>query len=179
MTMKHITRIESVRGNDYYATPVEATDALLGVERFHGSIWEPCCGEGHISKRLLEKGFDVESTDLVDRGFGQSSIDCLMEREVRDNIITNPPFKLATQIARHFQYLSTGKVALLLKLSFLEGKERKGLFTDFPPARVWVFSKRVSLMKNGEVYSGGSGMMALAWFVWEKGLKQDPRVGWI
>jgi len=175
--MKHITRIESVKGDDYYATPVEATDALLGVESFSGSIWEPCCGEGHISKRLKEQGFDVESTDLVDRGFGQSGVDCLMERNVRQNIITNPPFKLATQIARQFQYLASDKIALLLKLSFLEGKERQGLFLDFPPARVWVFSKRVSLMKNGESYTGG--MMALAWFVWEKGLKQEPRVGWI
>ena len=175
--MKHITRIESVRKDDYYATPVEATDSLLGVESFNGSIWEPCCGEGHISKRLIEQGFDVESTDLVDRGFGESNVDCLMERKVRQNIITNPPFKLATQIARHFQYLASDKIALLLKLTFLEGKERQGLFLDFPPARVWVFSKRVSLMKNGESYTGG--MMALAWFVWEKGLKQEPRIGWI
>jgi len=175
--MKHITRIASVKGDDYYATPVEATDALLGVESFNGAIWECCCGTGHISKRLKEQGFDVESTDLVDRGFGQSGVDCLMERDVRQNIITNPPFKLATQIARQSQYLASHKIALLLKLSFLEGIERQGLFLDFPPARVWVFSKRVSLMKNGESYTGG--MMALAWFVWEKGLKQEPRVGWI
>tara|TARA_R110000796_G_C14545312_1_gene433337 strand:- start:1635 stop:2174 length:540 start_codon:yes stop_codon:yes gene_type:complete len=175
--LKHITRVESVRGDDYYATPFVATDALLSVEDFVGSIWEPCCGEGHISRRLEEFGYDVESTDLVNRGYGVSGIDCLMERIVRDNVVTNPPFKLATQMARHFQYVSSGKVALLLKLTFLEGIERKGLFMDYPPVRIWVFSKRVSLMKNGDVYSGG--MMALAWFVWEAGLKQEPRVGWL
>lgn len=175
--MKHITRIESVKGDDYYATPVEATDALLSVESFNGPIWEPCCGEGHISKRLLEQGFEVESTDLVNRGFGKANIDCLMEQITRDNIVTNPPFKLSTQIARHFQYIARGKIALLLKLSFLEGVERQAFFQDFPPARIWVFSKRVSLMKNGESYTGG--MMALAWFVWEKGLKQQPRIGWL
>ena len=62
--LKHITRVESVRGDDYYATPFVATDALLSVEDFVGSIWEPCCGEGHISRRLEEFGYDVESTDF-------------------------------------------------------------------------------------------------------------------
>ena len=42
--------------DDYYATPPEATQALLAVETFDGLIWEPCCGEGHISKVLLENG---------------------------------------------------------------------------------------------------------------------------
>ena len=163
--------------DDYYATPYDCTDALLSVESFNGSIWECCCGEGHISKRLEEQGFAVESTDLVDRGYGQGGVDVLFERTVRQNIVTNPPYKLATQIARHCQYLASGKIALLLKLTFLEGIERKGLFLDHPPARIWVFSKRVSLMKNGKLYKGG--MMALAWFVWEAGLKQEPRIGWI
>lgn len=34
--------------DDYYATPPEATDALLSVESFEGGVFEPCCGEGHI-----------------------------------------------------------------------------------------------------------------------------------
>ena len=32
-------------------------------------------------------------------------------------------------------------------------------------------------MKNGESYEGG--MMALAWFVWEKQKKQDTIIKWI
>jgi len=44
--------------------------ALLSVETFEGSIWEPACGDGAISKVLLAAGFDVVSTDLIDRGFG-------------------------------------------------------------------------------------------------------------
>ena len=46
--------------DDYYATPPEATDALLSVETFKGDIFEPCCGEGHISKRLIERGYNVD-----------------------------------------------------------------------------------------------------------------------
>lgn len=35
--------------NDYYATPFEATEAILSREELHGSILEPAAGEGHIS----------------------------------------------------------------------------------------------------------------------------------
>ena len=59
----------NVRGDrqkdDYYATPPEATDALLSVESFKGNIFEPCCGEGHISKRLTHHGYTVESSDQL------------------------------------------------------------------------------------------------------------------
>ena len=58
--------------DDYYSTPVEALESLLNVEKFEGDIFEPCCGEGHISKHLVKEGFNVESSDLMDRGYGKS-----------------------------------------------------------------------------------------------------------
>lgn len=164
--------------DDFYATPSEATEALLKVESFNGKIYEPCCGQGHISKVLIKHGYNVESTDLVDRGFGQPKIDFLMELQPRDNIITNPPYgRLLIEFVRQCQNLSKYKIALLLKLTFLEGQERKSFFEMYPPIRVHVFSKRIALMKNGDSYDGG--MMALAWFVWEKGNKSKPLVNWL
>jgi hypothetical protein len=56
--------------HDFYPTPPEAVRALLSVETFTGSVWEPACGDGAISKVLIEAGFEVVSTDLIDRGFG-------------------------------------------------------------------------------------------------------------
>ncbi len=85
--------------DDFYATPPEATRALLSVETFKGLIWEPACGDGAIS-RVLQERYPVVSTDLVDRGFGPSGQDFLMQTRVVDNIITNPPFKLATEFIR-------------------------------------------------------------------------------
>ena len=164
--------------DDFYATPFEATESLLKVESFEGKIYEPCCGQGHISKVLIKHGYDVESTDLVDRGYGQSHIDFLMERTVRDNIITNPPYgKLLIQFLNHTQLIADKKICLLLKLRALEGVARGEFYKTYPPVRVHVFSKRVSLMKNGDSYDGG--MMALAWFVWEKGNKSKPLVSWL
>lgn len=165
--------------DNFYATPSEATLALLSKETFTGGIYEPCCGQGHISKVLASNGYEVESADLVDRGYGTSGIDFLMESKQRDNIITNPPYgKLALPMAQHCQHIARKKTALLLKLSFLEGVARKQFFLNNPPIRVWVFSKRMNLMKDGQQYKNG-GMMALAWFVWETGHKGETAVGWL
>lgn len=54
--------------NDYYATEPLATELLLGVETFSKHIWEPACGEGYMSEVLKNKGYDVYSTDLIERG---------------------------------------------------------------------------------------------------------------
>ena len=118
----------------------------------------------------------VHSTDLVDRGYGKSRIDALMEFGKVKTIITNPPYKNALEFAEHFTHQAE-KVALLLKLNFLEGKARKEFFMRKPPKKVYVFSQRQSLMKNGQKYKGG--MMAVAWFVWEKNSKTPPNIFWL
>ena len=72
------------------------------------------------------------------------------------------------------------KVAMLLKLTFLEGRERRALFRDYPPKRVYVSSRRIMCAKNGDFASmtGKSSAMAYAWFVWEKGYKGETVVRW-
>ena len=162
--------------DDFYATPESTTLALLKAEKFIGPIWEPCCGAGHISKVLAAQGYEVESSDLVDRGFGIPRVDALMEYRDAENIVTNPPYKNSIDFAEHFTDCAP-KVALLLKLNFLEGLQRKEFFNRKPPKRIYVFSKRQSLMKNGVAHRGG--MMALAWFVWERGNTAPPRIGWL
>lgn len=57
--------------DDYYTTDPKAVRLLLEVEQFSPHIWEPACGEGHISKELQKAGYEVYSSDLIGRGFGQ------------------------------------------------------------------------------------------------------------
>lgn len=66
---------EARPASDFYPTPPHATKALLGVELFNGSIWEPACGKGHISEVLKEHGYEVTSTDLFDHGYGKPGVD--------------------------------------------------------------------------------------------------------
>ena len=53
--------------NDYYATPPQAVEELLKRESFNQYIWEPACGAGHISEVLKQTGYQVYSTDIVNR----------------------------------------------------------------------------------------------------------------
>jgi hypothetical protein len=169
--------------DDFYATPPESTEALLRVEQFEGSIWEPAAGQGHLSKVLEAAGHEVISTEMVDRGFGETGVDFLMEWRPRaPNIVTNPPFKLSSQFVRNALRLTTGKVAMLLKIGFLEGVERADVFDAAPLARVWVFRRRQSFLKSGihkTNMNGKGGMIAYAWFVWEHGYQDKPTLGWI
>lgn len=56
--------------NDYYATEPKAIDYLLEKTKIDNNIWEVACGEGYLSKRLIELGYNVRSTDLINRGYG-------------------------------------------------------------------------------------------------------------
>jgi hypothetical protein len=42
--------------NEFYPTPPETVRALLPVDSFDGSIWDPACGEGAIAKVLAASG---------------------------------------------------------------------------------------------------------------------------
>ena len=79
--------------NDFYPTPPEATLALLNKQKFEGNIWECACGDGAISKILIDEGYDVYSSDLIDRNYGDVGLDFLEGNKKYDKIITNPPFK--------------------------------------------------------------------------------------
>lgn len=165
--------------DDFYPTPERATKALLDVEPFYGSIWEPACGDGAISKVLESSGHCVVSTDLVDRGYGIAPVDFLQTSSLRGRtIVTNPPFKLATQFMRHAWSLGPLKMAFLLRLSALEGKGRGQFFDASPLARVWVFRSRLSIYRRGEVMKN-SGVVAMAWLVWDRNHTGAPTIGWL
>ena len=166
--------------DDFYPTELEAIEPLLKVEEFSLQVWEPACGEGHISKVLEAAGHHVYSSDLNDHGYGQDhGIDFLMAwQKPEADIVTNPPFKLAEEFARHAQDLGTRKTALLLKLAFLEGDRRTRWLEKSPLKKVWVFRKRITLTRRGAP-KRGSGMIAFAWFVWQIGHEGPPTIGWI
>ena len=142
--------------NDYYATPPDAVKELLKREKFNTYIWECAVGGGHIADVLKEYGYKVKSSDVVDRGYSDTEIAdfLLTERDKNDfsrDIITNPPYSMATEFVKHALDISmdSTKVAMFLKIQFLESKKRYELFKEYPPKRVYVFVNRVNCGKNG------------------------------
>lgn len=170
--------------NDYYATDPKALELLLEVESFSDNVWECACGEGHLSKVLLEHGHTVWSTDLVDRSFGDGQLDFLSFNNTYDgDIITNPPYKYAKEFAeKAIECVTDGhRVAMFLKLQFLEGKARRLLFDKYPPKVIYVASGRINCCKNGDFgkeQRDNNSAQAYAWFIWEKGYTGETTVKW-
>ena len=115
--------IQIRHNEDYYATEPKAVKMLLELEKFKGIIWECACGEGHLSEEIKKFGFNVYSSDLIDRGYGNVkdflSIENFNETDM--NIITNPPYKYANEfIIKAMTILKEGnKLALFLPIRYL------------------------------------------------------------
>lgn len=175
--------------SDFYATPTEVTKSLLLREVFYGSIWEPAAGNGAMSCVLEEHYTNVYSSDIR-KGktvYGTSGIDFLKVSFADifpggrvDNIITNPPFILASEFIAKAKLITKNKIAFVLRLQFMESEKRYGMFvdTDFPLSKVYVFARRVIMLKEGKL-DKTKNKMAFAWYVWDRKHKGRPELEWI
>lgn len=174
--------------HDFYATDPIAIDGLLSKVTLPHNILEPACGNGCLSKRLEDSGYNVLSYDLVDRGYGQQqNFFELLSPPIEGDyaIITNPPYKYAMEFVLHSLELvpTNSLVCMFLKTTFLEGKRRYNeLFRIFPPEIILQFSERVLCAKNGDfdyMIAHGGSAVSYAWFCWRKGFKGRTVVDWI
>ena len=153
--------------NDFVKTPVETTELLLSLEKFEGNILEPCCGDGAISKVLLNKGYEVYSSDLIDYGFG-SVINLFDINEKYDNIVTNPPFnqKLArfSSVKKHLLTITKKKLVLLWFVKNL-GNEVEAKTSKYL-RNVYVINKKIDFK---EINFG----WLFAWYIWDKDYEGD------
>ena len=183
---------------DFYSTDPDCVLDLLKLEQFSENVLEPCCGSGNISKVLEAANYHVVSTDLYDHGYGETGIDLFTYKNINCDIVTNPPFGIVTEFIQHMlNNLSEGhKMALFLKLQFLEGQDRyKKIFAKKNLRTVYIYTSRVACFKNNEMYlknSDGSfkidkkgnkikvpSAVAYAWYVFEKDYFGDPVIKWI
>ena len=184
---------------DYWSTPAWATAALfnhcLGNKVKSKFVWEPAAGGGEMLNVLTRCFSRVVGSDIEPRMDGivrydflsslfewdkESESGRLLDRWHRAEradrmIITNPPFNLAQEFVARALAL-TPNVAILARLSFLEGVKRfNTLFKDYPPETVHVFTERIAFRRSGLPRPNDSGMAANAWLVWETG---ENRGGW-
>jgi hypothetical protein len=153
---------------EFNATPSWVTEALLSHVRFRGPVWEPCCGDGAMSKVFAERGYDVVSSDLVDRGFGTPGVDFLACQTVPggcQSIVTNPPFgdsgshagqsrspEAMLGFLRHAMRLTAsveGQLALLVRLQWLAGKRAAETLSSGPFSAVVVLNRRITWFNMG------------------------------
>ena len=178
--------------DDFYATEPIAIDKLFKAVKFDTDchIWECACGQGHLSEKIKTYGYDVYSTDLVDRGYGITGVDFLKTTEMPikgDNVVilTNPPYKYHKEFIRHALDIlpETAPAIFLLKTTALEGKAR---FEEFYKRGylkyVFQFSERLLCAKNAkfdEMKAGGGSAVSYAWFWFCKSNTDETIIRWI
>lgn len=176
---------------DYYATSPEAIHYLMiklkqdYVPRAY-QVWEPAAGEGHLVTPLKDYYGSVVASDIIDRGkiLNFETIDFLKYNKIilNTDIITNPPYRYALEfVKKALERIENGKiVAMFLKLTFLEGQKRLLFFQKYPPRYLYVFSKRITCVRNGEFEEfKNSSATAYGWYVWIKGNKRQTEIKWI
>ena len=172
--------------NDYYATDPKVLELLVKKYELPDVILEPACGRGELSRWLEGVGKKVYSSDIVDRGYGEQKNFFEMLEIPKDCkcILTNPPYKYATEFVLHALELLPigGQVVMFLKTTSLETERRYNeIFKNYPPKIVYQFIRRAMCAKNGdfeEARKMGSAV-AYAFFVWEKGYKGPCMIDWI
>lgn len=169
--------------NDYYATHPKAIYKLLEYESFNQNVWEPACGEGNLSEVLKEHGYNVYSTDLIDRGYQDELMDFInTDNKWFGDIITNPPFKYTNEfILKSLESVEPGnKIAMFLKINYLTGIKRYNeIYSKYPPQRVYVFSGKVGCSKNNRPEGFRSSAIDYVWMIWEKGKYAPTELKWI
>ncbi len=162
------------RAGDFYATPDWVTEVLCRHQRFD-QVWEPACGEGHMSRVLENHGAFVWSTDLYDRGYGQAHgvnfLETLLPRpddtSMNMDIVTNPPYSLADEFVEHALKLARPRgrrVAMLLRNEWDCAASRSQLFTAEAG-----FSLKIVRTKRPRWIEGttGSPRHNYSWYLWD------------
>lgn len=173
---------------DFYATDPKALELFLNKfnedgERLADWVWEPACGNGHLSKTLKYLGYYVYSSDIIKREYDCNTFDFLVkEKNWGGDILTNPPYKYAKEfVLKALDSIDNGqKVIMFLKCQFLEEQSRyNDLFSKHPPKYVYVHSGRQNCAKDGNFEKYKSATLCYCWFVWQKGFKGETILRWI
>lgn len=171
---------------DYFPTPPWATRALIeyvlpeiGITgRQLNSVWEPACGEGHISEVVKEYGIKVYATDIFDYGRKQDRLCDFLSGDyaphIKKNpyewIITNPPFadNAIKFVQTALDHAKVGVAMFFRSQWAVEGVERyETIFRDHQPTMCAFFVERVNLCK-GRWDPDGTTATAYCWLVWKK-----------
>lgn len=163
---------------DFEPTPPEPTLAIMHAEgdrirQIGGPIWEMAAGDGRMARDIASCGFDVISSDLIDRGHPGCTIKGFYDYSapppgVRIGL-TNPPYSEVNwrdgkgRWVRHaLEECKLPYLALLLSWNWPSAGGLAKVWEEHPPARVYLMRWKID-------FSGmGSPPMLNAWFIWDR-----------
>lgn len=158
---------------DFFPTPKYATRMLfeygdLDINQY-STVLEPCAGMYHMSSTIEEFITNITAKDII---HGDDFLNNSCDKKY-DWVITNPPYKYATEFVNKSLKLTNKGVCMFLRYTFNEGQRRyEALFKDNPPSKILNFSKRIGL-KHGETDSNAGSAVLYQWFIWEHGWDEN------
>lgn len=168
----------------FYVEPEWCSERLFAVEKFAGSIWDPCCGIGRIADAAHRVGYSTYATDIVDRGYRrfEGCADFLQcDRGLAPSIVCNPPFDRCDAFVRHALDLTrpNGKVAMIWLVRRLNAAR---WLARTPLARIHLLTPRPSMPPGQVILAGerpGGGTQDFAWLVFDHKHKGSPSLHWL
>lgn len=154
---------------DFYETPPHFVNVLREHVDITGNIFEPCDGDGAISRHFKSSPAcrvatnDIDVHRKTDYHF-DARLDWMDHApdDLRDLdwVVSNPPFATALSIIE--QSLAFGcPVAMLLRISFLEPtRKRVSFLREHAPSGL-IYLPRYSFTNNGK-----SDMTTVMWALW-------------
>lgn len=179
---------------DWYVEPAWVDVRLFAVEQFVGGILDPACGLGRIVCAARLAGHHAVGSDLERRteGFmyaldflsGDYPYQMLIPEAggELENIVSNPPFGVADQFVKLSLERAPRKVAMLLPTKWANSMARGKWLETTPLRRVWFIGPRPSMPPGPAIIAGekpGNGTVDFSWFVWERGYRGKPELGWL
>lgn len=155
------------RAWDYYPTPDWATKVVVEKYQMSGTVFEPCVGQGDISKAVEKHSVstlklltnDVNPNVSADWHWDATQPQCWDGLHF-DWVVSNPPFTNALEIVQQALKHSTN-VLMLLRMSFLEPVGTRAKWLHEHPPRGLVVIPRISFTGDGKTDS-----VTCAWMYW-------------
>ena len=163
---------------DFYPTPKSLVWVAkeLFLEELDGDkiVFDPCCGNGAISRALMDWGLSIKENDLFMGG-----VDYLETSFEYPQIVSNPPFSLWDQFVTKAKQ-EAEKVIFIGRMNYFGTYSRlkNGLWENLKG--VYCFDRYVDY-RTPERDDGlfHVGAMATAWFVWERGYNQKATIDFL
>lgn len=169
--------------NDFYSTDPIAIQLLHKHDLLDSNVpyWETACGNGNLSEELKRLGYNVVSSDLFDRGYGDTGVDFFKCNKVFEgNTITNPPYTYINDWIQHSLKITSNKVYIFCRIQTIETITRYNkIYKNNPPSYICPFVKRVQCFRNNDIALHNSAV-CYSWFIWDnKDSSKETKVKWL